>query len=113
MVPAEFDNIIEGLHAFEDIRYPEHLIERGAMIRIGLCDVPEPIFDNSQRPERSFSLQLPQIDRLMGLLFEASGGNPKVFLQDITAGHERFLIYYESLRATLLGRVTAGTSTRT
>ncbi len=112
-VPAEFDKIIEGLHAFEDIRYRVHLIDHGAMISFGLFDVLEPTCDNGQRPERSYSLQLPQIDRLMGLLFEASGGNPKVFLQEITAGHERFLIYYETLRTTLLGRDTAGTSTRT
>lgn len=112
-VPEEFDKVIEGLQAFEDIRYPEHLIQHGAVIRFGLFDVSEPIRDNSQRPERPYSLQLPQIDRLMGLLFEASDGNPNVFLQDITAGHERLLIYYEMLRATLLGRDTAGTSTRT
>jgi hypothetical protein len=102
-VPAEFDTIIEGLHAFEDIRYPETLIREGAIISIGLFEVEDPIRTDRQLPEKSYTLMLPQIDRLIGLLFDASGANPPAFLPAFT--NDRIAIqYYDKLRLTLFGR---------
>ena len=82
-VPVEFDAIIAALHDFEEIRYPEKLIRTGAIIRINVF-VEEPIHANGQEPERSYSLTLPPIDRLVGLLFKASNANPEAFLHEIT-----------------------------
>ena len=80
-VPDEFELIIQGLDAFEEIRYPERLIRDGARITIDVFNVEAPpLQSNGMRTEKSYSLKLPQVDRLMGLLFEASGANPPAFL---------------------------------
>ena len=102
-VPAEFDSIIEGLHSFEDIRYPETLIREGATISIGVFEVENPILVNGMVPENAYILMLPQIDRLMGFLFEASGANPPAFLPRI-ADDTQALKYYDIVRPTLFGR---------
>jgi hypothetical protein len=104
-VPAEFDAIISGLHAFEDIRYPETLIREGATISIGIIEVKDPILTNGQVPENLYALMLPQIDRLMGLLFDASGANPPAFLPRITDDTVG-LKYYDMVRPSLFGRAT-------
>jgi hypothetical protein len=102
-VPAEFDAIINGLHAFEDIRYPETLIREGATISIGIFEVKDPILSNGRIPEKSYTLMLPQIDRLVGLLFDASSANPPAFLPQFT--NDRVALqYYDMLRPTLFGR---------
>jgi hypothetical protein len=108
-VSAEFDPIIEGLHAFEDIRYPETLIREGATISIGIFEVENPILRNGQVPPDLYVLMLPQIDRLMGLLFDASGANPPAFLPRVTDDNQA-LVYYNMLRPTLFGRATVGTA---
>lgn len=103
-VPAEFDAVIEGLHDFEDIRYPERLIRDGATISIGLFETNgPPILRNGQLPENLYVLQLPQIDRLMGLLFAASQGNAAAFLPRIE-NDKQALAYYDMVRPTLFGR---------
>jgi len=102
-VPVEFDAIVAALHDFEDIRYPEELILKGAAIMINPF-VEEPIRANGQGPERSYNLSLPPIDRLMGLLFDASHGNPEVFLHEITDERGIGDMYYQKLKETLFGR---------
>jgi hypothetical protein len=102
-VPAEFDAIINGLHAFEDIRYPETLIRDGAVISIGIFEVEDPIRTNGQIPEKLYALMLPQIDRLMGLLFDASQANPPAFLPRIK-DDKVALKYYDMVRPALFGR---------
>lgn len=98
----EFDSIIEGLHAFEDIRYPETLIKKGALISIGIFETDGPPIRNvsGETTEKLYVLQLPQIDRLMGLLFGASGANPPAFLPRIT-DDARGMTYYNMVRQTL------------
>jgi hypothetical protein len=105
-IPAEFDLIIKGLHAFEDIRYPETLVRHGATISIGIFEVEIPVLANGQVPDNAYSLMLPQIDRLMGLLFNASGANPSAFLPRVT-DDKQALIYYNMVRPTLFGRPAA------
>ena len=109
-VPAEFDAVIDGLHDFEDIRYPETLVRDGATISIGLFETQgPPIQVDGQTPANLYVLQLPQIDRLMGLLFAASGANPPAFLPRITEDTTA-LMYYNMVRPTLFGRSAAPSS---
>ncbi len=105
-VPTEFDAIVAALHDFEEIRYPEELIRNGAIIRINLF-VEEPTRVNGQAPERSFSLTLPPIDRLVGLLFKASNANPEAFLYEITDEQGTGSTYYQMIKTTLFGRSPA------
>jgi hypothetical protein len=72
-----YASTIEALDAFEDIRYPDRLVDQGAMISVGLHETPPP--NTSARPERSYVLGLPEVDRLMSLLFEATGINGQIF----------------------------------
>jgi hypothetical protein len=102
-VPAEADTIINSLHAFEDIRYPETLIRDGAMILIDIFDVPDVPTQANQVTEPTYRLKLPQIDWLMGLLFDASGANPPAFLPRVTDDNQA-LVYYNMLRPTLFGK---------
>ena len=103
-VSVEFDAVVAGLHAFEDIRYPEKLIRDGARITIDVFDVEAlPLHNIGVVPEKSYSLKLPQIDRLMGWLFEASGANPPAFLPPFV-NDEHALKYYDMVRPTLFGR---------
>lgn len=108
-VPAEADAIIHSLHAFEDIRYPETLIRDGAMILVDIFDVPEAQSQSAQMNEPAYRFKLPQIDRLMGLLFDASGANPPAFLPRVTDDNQA-LVYYNMLRPTLFGRTADGTA---
>jgi len=101
--PVEFDAIVEGLHEFEHIRYPEFLIRNGAMIRIDIFDVETPPDENPDMREKKYALKLPQIDRLMGLLLAASAANESFFLSRIT-NDKQAMIYYNMIRPTLFGR---------
>jgi hypothetical protein len=105
-VPVEFDAIVAALHAFEELRYPEQLIRDGAIIRINPL-VEEPIPADRQERERSYNLALPAIDRLMGLLFNASNANPEAFLPEITDEQGTGSTYNEMIKATLFGRAPA------
>ena len=104
-VASEFDKIIETLHKFENIRYPERLIRNGATISIGVFEVEDPISINGQIPDNLYVLMLPKNDRLMGLLFKASGANPAAFLPKII-DDKQALAYYDIVRATLFGQST-------
>jgi hypothetical protein len=64
---------------------------------------------NGLAPENSYNLMLPQIDRLMGLLFDRSGANPPAFLPDVT-DDKQALIYYDMVRPSLFGRQEVQTS---
>jgi hypothetical protein len=101
--PVEFDAIVEGLHEFEHIRYPEFLIRDGAMIRIDIFDVDNPPNENPTMREKQYALNLPEIDRLMGLLLAASRANESFFVARIE-NHKQAMIYYDMIRPTLFGR---------
>jgi hypothetical protein len=100
---TEFDATIQGLHEFEAIRYPDKMIREGAQIRMDIFDVDNPPSTNAQMPEKLYALKLPQVDRLMGLLFPASGMNPLIFLPRFE-NDKLSMIYYDMVRQTLFGR---------
>lgn len=105
-VPTEFDSVIVGLAAFESIRYPEMLVRKGARISIGIFENNPPLVDDSNIPEKRYDLVLPEIDRLVGLLFDASGANPEAFLPEFT-DDKQSMVYYEMIRRKLFDRSTA------
>ena len=76
---AAHDDVIVGLNRFEDIRYPNDLIENGAMLTVSMVEVPpgERTRGLLMSPDRIFQLELPRIDRLVQLLFKASLYNPE------------------------------------
>jgi hypothetical protein len=98
---TEFDATIASLHDFEELRYPDILVQKGAMVTIEVFDNP-PVANGPTR-EKQYRLKLPEIDRLMGLLFAASAANPDAFLPRITED-KTALMYYDMVRLTLFGR---------
>ena len=76
---AVYDDLIDGLNRFEKIRYPNDLIEKGAMLAVSLAEVPpeERTRGVLMPPDRIFQLELPRVDRLVQLLFKASHYNPE------------------------------------
>jgi hypothetical protein len=98
-----FDQIIDALHKFEEIRYPEQLVDGGATIAIDIFDVEGG--DTRRDGETSFVLKLPQIDELMGILFTATRCNPAAFLGEVD--DERRRMYYDRLTTSLFGRAEA------
>ncbi len=76
----EFNELVEGLHEFEDIRYPENLIANGAVIELGFAEAIAPrLPDTPVRPEPRFLLLVPRVDKLVRRLFEIAGYNPQFF----------------------------------
>lgn len=80
---AAFDRTIENVHAFEVARYPDIVIEKGALFHFELTRAS---LDQSravdQVPGQSprYLLALEEVDRLVLLLFEVCSRNPEVFL---------------------------------
>jgi len=99
---TEFDRIVEELHKFEEIRYPERLIDAGVTI---IVDIFAAASEGHPAPEDDptrYVLKLDEVDALMGLLFEATHCNPELFLQYVC--DERRRLYYDTLVTTLFGR---------
>lgn len=97
---VQHDDLVRELDKFEDIRYPETLGTEGAAIMIGLTDPPtEPPADPRatlrMRPERTFGLYLPPIDRLMSALLVGTGINRNIF--EYLLDQERARIYFPDL----------------
>ena len=72
---AAYNVIVAELHKFEHIRYPERLVSEGGTISIGWAEVDQPLGDRTGAPN-VYVLMLPQIDRLVALLFRRSNMNP-------------------------------------
>ena len=104
---AEFDPIIEALHKFEEIRYPEQLIDGGATIMIDIFAVEASGRYDREDKQTLYVLKLPQIDELMGILFTATRCNWDVYLAEVN--DERRQLYYDKLTTTLFGRSAAAT----
>ena len=102
VVQPEFDPIIEALHKFDEIRYPEQLIEGGATIIVDIFAVEDQVRDDRKDDQTSYTLKLPKIDELMGLLFAAARCNRELFLAEVN--DERRRLYYDKLTTTLFGR---------
>jgi hypothetical protein len=75
---TEFDGVIYRLDAFDHIRYPDNLVTEGAYLQVGMFEVEQPTAppETPERSEPTYTLMLPQIDRLIRLLFEHTHFNP-------------------------------------
>lgn len=97
----EFDRIIAALHRFEEIRYPEQLIDDGATIIINIFAVDDQPQDEHRPEEHEYLLSLPEVDELMGLLFTSTRCNRESFLAAVN--DERRRLHYDTLTTSLFG----------
>ncbi len=79
-----FDRTIENVHAFEALRYPDIVIEKGALFHFvltrGELDWCRAVDQVPGQPPR-YLLALEEVDRLVLLLFDVCSRVPKVFLK--------------------------------
>jgi hypothetical protein len=78
---SEFDKIIADLAKFEDIRYPDTVLTRGAQIIIDYKSAltPKPQSSTPRRPEPEYKVDFYEMDRLVGAIFGVSSLNPLFF----------------------------------
>ena len=96
---AAFDRTIDNVHAFEALRYPDSVIEKGAIFHF---EVTRADLDRSRaadhmpgQPPR-YLLALEEVDRLVLLLFHVCSRNPAVFLRGKIANPGRLKYLTES-----------------
>lgn len=89
----KFDRTIANLHAFEPLRYPDRVVEKGALF---LFQVTREDLDRARkasharrRPPPRYLLALEEIDRLVFMLLDACHRDPKVFLRGILPDPDR------------------------
>lgn len=69
---SEFNETIVELHRFEDLRFPDDLIEHGALISLGAVEAQKIMHSGSSAIPLQFCSTLPPIDRLISFLFDFS-----------------------------------------
>jgi hypothetical protein len=92
-----FDRTIDNVHAFEALRYPDIVIERGALFHFEVTRVD---LDKGRAADRvpgdppRYLLALEEVDQLIPVLFEVCDRNPKPFLLGKLPGpdHQKFLL---------------------
>jgi hypothetical protein len=73
-----FDSTIDGLHAFERIRYPEEIVARGMRSEIGFGEPsPETAYTGPKLPRYNVSVE--KIDELVEAIFTTTDINPQFF----------------------------------
>lgn len=102
-VRPEFERIIEALHKFEVIRYPESLINDGATISIDIFAGVGHLQDGHEEEQTSYRLSLPEVDEMMGLLLVSARCNRELVLAEVN--DERRRRYYDTLLPSLFGQV--------
>ena len=77
--PPHLRPIVEGLQSFEELRYPESIMKKGAMMQLALFR--EHVGDSTPGPANvpTYLLVLEDVDDLMATLFNVMNLNPKFF----------------------------------
>ena len=86
-----FDHTIDSLHAFEELRYPDSIISRGAQMMMGVTGTPTLAGSAQIIPTPSYELYLSEVDPLVGAVFEAASINPAFFIARLQSGAQKYL----------------------
>jgi hypothetical protein len=74
---ARFDGCVQGLHEFEDIRYPEGMMKPGSIVlRMQFANAPMPkdqVMLTGKPQPKEFSLEMSEIDTLIRAIYNAAG----------------------------------------
>ena len=86
-----FDSVVDSLHAFEELRYPDSMIQNGARIMVG--PVAGPRLQDSEQiiATPSYELYLSEIDPLVRVVFDLSAINPRFFLAGLNSRAREYL----------------------
>ena len=86
-----FDPAIDSLHAFEELRYPDSIVSRGAQMMMGVTGTPTLAGAAQIIPTPSYELYLSQVDPLVGAVFEAASINPAFFMARLRPDAQKYL----------------------
>lgn len=75
----EFDDVIRAVERFEEIRYPDSMISRGAEMIVLWTKTGPRIDPDPSRSTPRYELVVTEVDRLVLRIFEASSRNPMFF----------------------------------
>ena len=92
-----FDDIIDKLHKFEDIRYPDKIVADGATI----VTINGPLPSYIPTPKAEYELHVSELDQLIVIIFEKASLNP-TFFTSILAEHAREYLEKDNLVAAKL-----------
>lgn len=87
-----FDDAINQLNKFEELRYPDSIVAGGAEIRISFSPDASPL--SSGLPQ--YQLCVKHLDVLMGKILEAIKVNPQFFLAGLNPTASKYLRYFEA-----------------
>jgi hypothetical protein len=79
---GEYDGTITAVDQFEALRYPDELLNSGALIKLDWIPWEPPAdwpADSTPRLEPRYGLVVTDIDRLVARIFEVCSRNPKFF----------------------------------
>ena len=90
-----YDETINELHKFDEIRYPDTTSQRGSVITVGLTRSSGRATDGEgkPRPEPRYDLGLKEIDDLVAAIFEAASINVRAYLPGAFPSGVRHYLY--------------------
>jgi hypothetical protein len=78
---GRFDRIIEELNKFEEVRYPDELMKRGASMVFNITKAGAAMTSIRGVSEPNYSLCLEDLDELVAEIFKIASRNPSVYLK--------------------------------
>jgi hypothetical protein len=96
-----FDQVIDELDKFEDIRYPEKIVSEGMTCSIGFGQRnPNPMKTSSRSPR--YELFVGELDALVKAILDKSGVNPSFFTRRYQKHGRTYLRRYNRSKRTRL-----------
>jgi hypothetical protein len=84
---SRFDQVIAELNRFEDIRYPDEILQSGASIMFDVTKVGAAMSSVSGVSEPQYKLCLEDIDEMVGEIFKIASRNPDAYLKSMLREH--------------------------
>jgi hypothetical protein len=83
---SRFDKVIEELNKFEDIRYPDELLKKGASMMFDVTKAGAAMSFVSGVSEPQYKFCLEEIDELVGEIFKIASRNSDAYLKSMMVG---------------------------
>ncbi len=89
---SHFDSVISELDKFEAIRYPDRILSEGMQVSFTFAKRNTTAKNlNPNRKEPIYELYIEEIDKLVKVIFEKAGINPKFFTAQVGPDGSKFL----------------------
>src|SRR6266511_3456198 len=76
---TEFDTMIDELHKFEEIRYPDHILDHGADITLGFCRGKPCTRSTPGQTQPEYQMGVGDVDAFLARLFPLCRLNPRSY----------------------------------